>query len=227
MFRLLPLAAFALAAGCESFPTPAQLDHATVLAVVADPPVVAPGGTSKLSVFVADHGGPITPPTAWTVVPTYTGVAPMGTITAEADGGATYRAPDAVPALPPNVPPVDSAQVTVMSDPQIVAVKLVAVAAGVTAANPAITDVTVDGASGAAGVTVPVGGSAALAVVTDPAPDAHWTYAWYATMGEIKDYQSNPTTITGGAGAGDGFLFVVVRDGAGGAAVTQLPLAVR
>jgi hypothetical protein len=185
-----------------------------------------------LSVFVADHTGPITPPTAWTIVPTYTGVAPMGSITADAGtagagGGATYRAPDPIPALPPNVPPVDSAQVTVMSDPQIVAVKLVVVAAGVTAANPTITDVTVDGASGAAGVTVPVGGEVALSVVTTPAPDQHWTYAWYATLGEIKDYQSNPTTIAGGAAAGDGFLFVVVRDGVGGAAVKQLPLAVR
>lgn len=227
MFRPFPLAALALAAGCESFPTPAQLDHATVLAVIADPPVMPPGGTSKLSVFVADHGGLIAPATAWTVVSTFDGVAPIGTVTADGDGRATYHAPDPIPALPPKVPPVDSVQVTVMSDPQVVAIKLVGVEGGVVSANPAITDVTVDGGSAGSAVTVPVGGAAALAVATAPAPDEHWTYAWYATVGEIKAYQSNPTMISGGDTPGDGWLFVVVRDGAGGAALRALPLSVR
>jgi len=228
MFRLAPLAALAIAAGCESFPTPAQLDHATVLAVIADPPIVAPGGQSGLTVYVADRTGLITPPATWSVISTFPNVPPMGAVTGGQAGTAQYTAPDPVPQLPPNVPPVDSVQVQVMSDPPITAVKLVGVQAGIPSENPTITDVTAGGASArTSSPTLALGSMIELKVITDPAPDEHWSYAWYSTIGEIKAYQSNPTMLDTGDAAIDGTIFVVVRDGAGGAAVTSIYVMVR
>jgi hypothetical protein len=228
MFRLAPLAALAVAAGCESFPTPAQLDHATVLAVIADPPIVAPGAQSGLTVYVADHTGLITPPTTWSVVSTFPNVPPMGTVTGGQAGTAQYTAPDPIPMLPPNVPPVDSVQVQIASEPPITAVKLVGVQAGVPSANPTISDVTVGGASAiTSAAMVAIGSMTEVKVTTEPAPDEHWTYAWYATFGEIKAYQSNPTMIDAGDVAADGQIFVVVRDGRGGAAMRAIAVTVR
>jgi hypothetical protein len=227
MFRCL-VPALVLAAACESFPTPAQLDHATVLAVIADPPIMAPGGTSHLTVVAADGNGPLTPTASWTIVPTYPGVPPMGTVTANADGSATYHAPDPVPTLPPKTLPADSVQVTVATDPAVIAVKLVGVASGVASANPRITDVTLGGVSIAGGSgSIGIRATADLVVVTDPVADEHWTFAWYSTVGEIKHYQSNPAPIVGADAAHDGWIHVVVRDGAGGAAVASMPVSVR
>ncbi len=225
MSRWLPL--LVLVAACDSFPTPAQLDHATVLAVIADPPIVAPGGTSHLSVVAADHDGPITPPVAWAMASTYPQVPPLGAVVADSDGTATYTAPDPLPTLPAGTPPVDTVQARVMSDPPVDALKAVGVVAGVASANPKITDVTLDGASVLAGGSIAVKAMGLLAVATDRAPDDHWTFAWYTTAGTIDHYQSNPTTIVGADAAGPGWLYVVVRDGAGGAAVAQLQLSVR
>ena len=223
--RCLPALALALAA-CDTFPTPAQLDHATVLAVIADPPVMPPGATSRLSFVAADHQGPITPPATWSLVSTYPDVPPLGAIAANGDGTATYTAPDPVPALPQGVPPADSVQVVVASDPPVTAVKLVIVLGGTTTANPKITDVTLGGASVVGGASLPAGSTADLAVVTDPPPDEHFTYAWYATVGTIDHYQSNPAPIVADAAAEQGWIYVVVRDGQGGAAVRAIQAAV-
>jgi hypothetical protein len=221
---LLPLV---LVAACDSFPTPAQLDHATVLAVIADPPIVAPGATSHLVVVAADHDGPITPPVTWAMASTYPLVPPMGAVAANSDGSATYTAPDPVPTLPSGTPPVDTIQASVMSEPPVDALKAVGVAAGIASADPKITDVTLDGTSVLTGGAIAVKAMGQLSVATDPAPDDHWTFAWYATAGKIDHYQSNPTTIVGADTAGPGWLFVVVRDGAGGAAVAQIQLTVQ
>ena len=225
MTRWLPL--LVLVAACTSFPTPAQLDHATVLAVIADPPIVAPGATSHLTVVVADGHGPITPPVTWAMASTYPQVPPMGAVVADSDGTATYTAPNPVPTLPSGTPPVDTIQASVMSDPPVDALKAVGVIGGIASANPKITDVTLDGTSVRAGGSIAVKAMGQLAVATDPAPDDHWTFAWYATAGTIDHYQSNPTTIVGADLAGPGWLYVVVRDGAGGAAVAQIQMTVQ
>lgn len=213
-------------AGCEKFPTPAQLEHATLLAVIADPPVMSPGATSHLTFVAADHGGPIAPPATWSMVSTYPNVPPMGTIAAGPDGTATYTAPDPIPALPEGVPPADSVQLVLASDPPITAIKLVIVLDGQTTANPRITDVTLGGASITGGATLAAGTTADLMVATDPAPDEHFTWAWYATVGTIDHYQSNPATIVADDTAEQGFLYVVVRDGLGGTAVATIPATV-
>jgi hypothetical protein len=225
MFRWLPL--LALFAACDSFPTPAQLDHATVLAVIADPPIVAPGGTSRLSVVAADGHGPLAPAIAWDLTTTYPQVPPMGAVVGNTDGTATYTAPDPVPTLPAGTLPVDTVEAHVMSDPAVDALKAIGVVSGVPSANPTITDVTLDGTSVLAGGAITAKAMGQLAVTTDPAPDDHWTYAWYATAGTIDHYQSNPTTIVGADAPADAWLYVVVRDGDGGAAVAQIAMTVR
>jgi hypothetical protein len=232
MFRclvpVLAAAAVAALAGCEKFPTPAELDHPTVLAVIADPPVIAPGASSRLTVIAADYDGPIAaPPTGWALVPTFPGVEPMGRVVANADGSATYTAPDPVPALPDKVPPVDSVQATVAVAPQVVAVKLVVVQAGVVSPNPVITDITLDGVSIANGGTIGVNAPAQLAMTVDGTPDENWSYAWYATAVRIPHYQSNPTDVEGADAPLDGWIYAVVRDGRGGAAVRAVQVTAR
>jgi hypothetical protein len=179
-------------------------------------------------VVAADRGGPLAPPTTWTLTEAYPEVAPMGTVVANPDGTATYTAPDPVPARPPSIPPVDGIQATIAVDPPVVAVKLVGVQGGVASSNPVITDVTAGGASllGGDGV-IAMGATTPLTVVTDVAPDDTWTFAWYATAGTIDHYQSNPTELVGGDAPGPGWIYVVVRDGRGGAAVRAVPVTVR
>jgi len=220
------LAAALVTAACEKFPTPADLEHPTVLAVIADPPVVAPGKTSRLSLVAADHTGQIAPATAWALVATYPDLPPMGRVTANPDGTATYTAPDPVPPVPPKELPVDSVQAQVATEPAVVAIKLVAIVDGVTAVNPTVQDVSLGGASALAGATVAHGTMAALAVTTDGTPDKTWTYAWYSTVGVIDHYQSNPTTLVAADTAGSGWIFVVVRDGRGGTAVRGVQVTV-
>ena len=216
--RALALAALASvvagAAGCTDFASPAELPRPTILAVVAEPPVVAPGQTTQLSVAVADASGPLTPTVRWSLVETYRGVPPMGTL-----AGATYTAPDPVPALPPNAPPIDSVQLEVdVGGTTLTALKAVPVL-DVARANPTLTTFTVgDGDALAGPLTVARGATLALTVAIDPPAGEDARYAWYSSAGAIEKYQSNPTTMIAAEDATTGWLFVVVRDGLGGVA---------
>ena len=203
------------AAGCTDFASPAELIKPTVLAVIAEPPVVAPGEDTQLTAVVADGSGELTGlPMRWSLVETYRGVPPMGTLT-----GSTYTAPDPIPALPANAPPIDSVRLEVDTGvTTLVNVKFVAVGA-VDLTNPTISSFTVGSAEAAAGpITVARGAALDLAITADPPLTDDARFAWYSSAGEIVKYQSNPTTMTAADDAGAGWLFVVVRDGKGGMA---------
>ncbi|HVV83204.1 MAG TPA: hypothetical protein VHE35_08990 [Kofleriaceae bacterium] len=216
----LPLAAAAAivgaaaaGAGCTDFATPAELTKPTILAVIAEPPIVAPGAQTELSVAVVDGTGVLMDlPARWSLVETYRGVPPMGTLT-----GSTYTAPDPIPTLPPNAPPIDSVQLEVdTSAGTLTAIKAVPVAS-VDAANPTIDTFTVGASDALAGpITVTHGATLDLDVVTDPPATADARYAWYSSVGDIEQYQSNPTTMIAADQAKSGWMFVVVRDGKGG-----------
>lgn len=213
---LLVAPALVAAAACTDFASPAELTKPTILAVTADPPIVAPGAQAQLAVAVADGEGVIEGlTTRWSLISTYSGVPPMGTI-----AGNTYTAPDPVPALPPNAPPVDSVRLEVdTGTTTLVAIKVMPVATVAGAANPAIAAVKVGDADGLAGpVTVARNASVALEVTTEPAAGDDAKFAWYSSAGEIEKFQSNPTTLVADDEARDGWLFVVVRDGKGGVA---------
>lgn len=215
-------------AACTDFATPAQLERPTIIAVVADPPIVQPGGQARLTVVVADQTGVLAVPSEWTLGEAFPGIAPMGTIAPDGDG-ALYTAPAMVPAdRPANVPPLDSVEVTVQtSDGPRSALKAMPVLPMV-AANPTITALAVGADDALAGpITVTKGATLALSVTTDPAPGDMARYAWYTPVGDIKYYQSNPCDLVVPDDAVDGPLLVVVRDGVGGVVWRAASLQVR
>ncbi|MEZ4401036.1 MAG: hypothetical protein R3B06_13510 [Kofleriaceae bacterium] len=226
MHRLaLTLAALA-AAACTDFATPNQLERATIIAVVAEPPVVQPGDATELTVVVADATGVIERPATWTLTETFPGVAPLGTLTG-AGASATYRAPTTLPDRGPDIPPIDTAAVTVdTADGRLTAIKAVAVVP-TTTANPRITALTVGGADAtAAAVPVTRGQTVTVQVTTDPATGDDARFAWYSPVGDIQYYQSNPCDLVVADDAVTGPLIVVVRDGQGGVVWRQIELQV-
>ncbi len=210
----------AAAAGCTDFASPAELTKPTVLAVIAEPPIVAPGATTTLTVAMAGPDGPLEPDAvSWRVVETLPGVPPFGAVEAADGTSATYTAPAEVPELPEGALPIDSVEATITAgDEQVVVIKGVAVLGDVEAANPTITAVVLGDEAVVDAATVARGQTVELTVATDPAPGENATFAWYTTAGAIDQYQSNPTELVGADEARDGWLFVVVRDGLGGVA---------
>ena len=63
-----------IAAGCTDFASPAELTKPTVLAVIAEPPVVAPGEPTDLTAVIVDGSGELTGlPVRWSLIETYRG----------------------------------------------------------------------------------------------------------------------------------------------------------
>ena len=217
--------AWALQTGCTDFQTPAELTASQIIAVVAEPPVVPPGGTSELTLVIAGPDGPVAPTgTTWALAETYPGVAPLGTVVGRSDGTATYTAPAQVPELPPGAAPLDSITVTMRQDDvDRTSLKAIAIT-DVPERNPVITSITADGVP-VDSVTFASGATVQLGVTSDPAPADDWRFAWYASAGAIERFQSVPTAMTA-ATAGSGFLIVVVRDGTVGAAWRAIPVIV-
>ncbi|MBP6628058.1 MAG: hypothetical protein KBG28_05045 [Kofleriaceae bacterium] len=202
----------ALLAACTDFATPAQLTEPLLIAVVVEPPVVAPGGTAQLTAIGAGPDGllAVTAPT-WSLIETYPGYPPFGAVAA--DG--RYQAPAQVPPLPDGALPIDSVQVEVdLAGRRQLAIKAVAVA-DLPAVNPAVT-LTADGAAVTAPLQVSPGATVMLGTTVAPeAPADQTRFAWYATVGTIEAYQSSPAAWVAPAEPGPGTIIVVVRAGAG------------
>jgi len=227
VIRLLALASAILASACTDFATPAELQRTTILAVVADPPVTPPGGQSRLELVVVDQTGRVpAPASTWQMVETYPGVPPMGTVTANGDGTATYTAPTQAPPTSGETLPIDSVQIELATTPRALTVIKAQVVASEPSQNPALATLTVDGADAQAAATVKAGQDAALSVGIDPPAGKDAKYAWYTTLGEIAEYQSAQATLEAPDQPGSGWLFVVVRDGLGGVAWHGTPLTV-
>jgi hypothetical protein len=230
--RLAAAVSLSLAAACTDFATPAELTKPTVLAVIADPPVVAPGASSVLETVVVDGTGRLQGLTQRQVlVETYPGVPPMGRV--EADGGAIrYVAPDPVPMLPDNAAPLDSVQIEIdvpSADgvQTLRTVKLMAVTSAVATANPTITRLGIGEADGlAGGVTLARNATVMLDVAIDPPAGEDARIAWYTSAGLIERYQSTPTELVASEDAASGWIFVVVRDGVGGVVWHGVPVTV-
>ena len=228
---MLGLALVISGAACDDFATPAQLMTPTVVGVVAEPPVVRPGNATTLTPLIASPDGPLPPAQAsWRLIETLPGVAPFGAVTGHPDGSATYQAPMQVPPLPSGAPPIDSVELALpLAGRQTATLKAVLVAE-VTTANPAIAAVTADGAALAAAegtaLELTAGVPVELAVQARPEATDNTRYAWYASIGTIEDYQSNPCSYLAET-AGSGWLYIVVRDGQLGVAWRAIPVVVR
>jgi hypothetical protein len=216
------------AAGCSEFATPAELEKTTIIAVVADPPAVAPGGTSTLSVVVAGPTGLVAPDsTLWSIVGAYPGVAPLGQVTVTGEG-ATYTAPQDLPQTPTGV---ETTAGMVRVDVRAGGASLAALKAVLVQSeprdNPRFAHLLARGTPVPAGqeIVAPRGEPVDLDLAISPGLDDDSRVAWYATLGAIEQYQSSPTTWMGDQ-AGQGTLFVVVRDGLGGTAWHSAPLRI-
>ncbi len=221
---LAPVALLGLGA-CTDFPSPAELTKPTILAIISEPPLVAPGERAELGLVMVGPDGPVEPASLqWRMIETLPGVPPYGTISGNADGTATYTAPATMPDAPEGALPIDSVEVSVEAeDTSVIAIKAMLVT-DVPAANPAIASLVVgeveavDGMNLVAGVTYP------LQVEIDPPAGPDAAYAWYSTVGEIARYQSSPAELV--AGGDGGWLYVVVRDGRGGVVVRGVEITV-
>ena len=219
MSRRLLVVSTLLFAGCTDFPTPAELTKPTILAIVAEPPLVAPGETTELSVVLAGPDGPMTASAVdWALIENLPGLPPFGALEPLGDGRAIYTAPDPLPDLPDNAPPATSVAVAVTAgETRIEAVKIVVVA-DIPAVNPRITALAVGPEVVPAGgaVTLAAGQPYYLDVGVAPPPGEDAAFAWYSTVGEIERYQSNPCELVASPDPDTGWLFVVIRDGRGG-----------
>lgn len=230
LVSLCALAASALAAaGCDDFATPAQLMAPTVVGIIAEPPVVRPGNSTTLTPLIASPDGPQSATGArWRLTETLPGVAPFGQVTGNSDGSATYQAPTQVPELPAGALPVDSAELSLDLGGRTTATIKAVLVTDVTTANPAINALTVDGVAvaGDAVIELAVGVPVELAVAATPEATDRARYAWYASVGTIEDYQSSPCSYVAEE-AGEGWLYVVVRDGQLGVAWRAVRVVVR
>jgi hypothetical protein len=207
------------AAACTDFATPAELTKPTILAITADPPIVAPGASAVLETVVIDAGGVMLGLTErHALVETYPGIPPMGRLEQVGDE-VRYIAPDPVPPLPDNAPPLDSVQFEIDTpEGTLRAIKVMPVAA-VTATNPVISRLTVGDSDALAGpLTLARDAALAIEVAIEPPAGGDARYAWYTSAGLIEKYQSTPAELVAAEDARRGWLFVVVRDGVGGVA---------
>jgi hypothetical protein len=215
----LPLLGCLAATACADFATPAELTKPTVLAVIADPPLARPGQTTALSVVVAGPDGPMEPDAvSWRLIETWPGAPVFGTLEPTAGATATFQAPRPLPELPDGVEPVVSVESTVeAAGTQVVVIKGLLVI-DLPSQNPTIPIFAIGGQVVDDTVRLRAGAPYELDVAVEPRPGERARFAWYSTAGTIERYQSNPTVLTARDEPGEGWIFVVARDGLGGVA---------
>ncbi len=217
------------AAACTDFAPPSTLERPTVIAITAEPPTVGVGQSTRLELIVASADGQLAVNAAqWSITPTIPGVPALGSVTTNLDGSATYVAPAVLPMLPAEAQPVDTVAVDLMLGEVLTrSVKVVVVAnLPQPPQNPTITSLLVDNVPAPAAITLKAGIRADLRAEIAPIASDTAAYAWYASIGKIDQYLSNPTSILADE-PGTGWLFFVVRDGQLGLAWRKMPIIVQ
>lgn len=208
---LVVLAAVAGGVGCNDLAQPSDLARPQILAVQADPPALAAGERALLSIVVAGPEGFITPAvTRWDLQePSF------GNLELEGDGSVYLRAPAELDEV---VFAAVEVSADLDDDSTLVAIKGTAMGVDTVPANPAITDLRIDGASVDDGGSVRLerGATIELDADTEPAPGQFHEFAWYATYGEIDLFRVSPTELVVPDEAAEGTLILVYRDGLGG-----------
>ncbi len=200
-----------------------------MIAITAEPPTVGLGQSTRLELIVASADGQVPVNAAqWSITPTIPGVPALGTLTSNLDGSATYTAPTTLPPLPAQAQPIDTVAVDLTLDG--VATRSVKVVAVVNLPqppqNPTVPRLLVDNVAAVTAITLNAGVRADLRAEIAPVAGANAAYAWYASVGKIDQYLSNPTSILADE-PGRGWLFFVVRDGQLGIAWRKMPIIVQ
>ncbi len=204
---------FASGAGCDDFATPAELDRPQILGIAADPPAVALGETTALSIYVAGPDGEVVDPeVVWEVVSVGPGLPQLGRID-PASPTPTFVAPDDVP----EEPTLAMVQATVSVGEQPLLGQKAIVVGRVVLSNPMLTRFAAGGTDLLTDeLRMFAGDVVSLSVDIAPEQDKDTTYSWYSTVGTIAAYRSAPTDLEAPEEPASGWLFVVVRDGRGG-----------
>ncbi len=219
----------ALSAACTDFAPPSSLERPTVIAITAEPPTVGLGQSTRLELIVASADGQRAVNAAqWSITPTIPGLPALGSVTTNLDGSATYVAPAVLPTLPADAQPIDTVAVDLMlGDVATRSAKVIVIAnLPQPPQNPTITSLLVDNQEAPTAITLKAGMRANLRAEIDPIATDAAAYAWYASIGKIDQYLSNPTSILADE-PGTGWLFFVVRDGQLGVAWRKMPIIVQ
>jgi hypothetical protein len=206
---------------CNEGTHPSLLDHATILAVRAEPPRINAGEKARIDVLVSTAEGTpelIETPAIAVALPDER--APE--MVEMNEGGSFVIAPPdeaiaairAAQGLPEDAPvPVSIDLSVTISGVEKAATKMILL--GDTAQNPTIGALVIDGTEYPEGpVFVPVGTKPRIGVVASG--DGELTYAWYSSVGELDFYRSQTMTLDA-IEAKSGRIVVVVRDASGGA----------
>ncbi|MCP4445208.1 MAG: hypothetical protein GY811_07690 [Myxococcales bacterium] len=205
---LLPCALAFVA--CDDFASPAELSRPQILAIQSEPASVSLGGSTELSLLLADENGPVDgPEVTWSIQSDF-GLTALGEIVVQ-DGVASYVAPETLSEAPALV---SLEARLVQGGETLIGLKGILVG-GPTLVNPEISAVTLDGTAVGDELLLPAGAEATIAVEMASPLSADATFAWYARPGTIDAYRSSPTTILAPEESGEGWLFVVVRDRGG------------
>jgi len=198
----------ALLAGCPALPTSAGLGEPEILAIVADPPCVAPGGSATLAVLVAGPSGTLVPDrVSWSV--------PDG------DAASISMTSAGAPVVDAGATATRGTSVEIDVDVAIGSTELRGfrtLAIGDGCANPTIDAVDVGGTvqPPATTIDVPAGSDVALDVDVTGGIASTGIVSWYSTAGAIDLYRQTPTTLAVTSQPGAAVLYVVYRDGLGG-----------
>ncbi len=208
-FLLLPLSLAIAAAACAEA-AEARLDHAQILAVRAEPAHVAPGGVARIDVLAGDDRGAVFEASPDELV-----------ATGAAGPLAVERTPDGWFVTAGPVPGVATLEVTVAIDGVAWRAKK-ALVVNEPADNPRVVAMQVDG-SPSDELVAAVGTKPELTAIG--AGREPLTYAWYSSVGDLSRYRQ-PSAVLDAAGAAEGAVLLVVRDGAGGVGWHLLPARV-
>ncbi len=225
MMRLALIAL--LASGCTDLATPAELVRPQILAVRTDPPGIAEGGVSELSILIAGPDGVIDDAqVSWAVAEPTPELPAIGEIEIDADGVAWYIPPPVVGS--PTFTTIE-ATVTVDDSPTLIALKGVGLGLNRSTANPAIAELIVNDDSVEDGDTVTLfkTQTAPLEVLTDPPITNDAIVSWYSTVGEIELFRRTPTEILAPDEPGEGTLIVTYRDEQGGVTWLTIHLVIQ
>ena len=213
-----------LLSACTEFATPAELDRPQILAITTQPPSVGLGERATITLLVADPTGEVSDPeVSWASIAIVAGTLPVGEVEVAADGSVSYIAPGDRPETMPALAMVEAD--VAIAGATLVGIKAVVVG-DVGLSNPTITAMTGNDADLLTNpeLTLTREEIASLSVTIDPAA-TDTVYAWYSTLGTIEMYRSSPTELVADE-PGEGWLFVVVRDGRGGVVWHKVHLTV-
>jgi len=193
---------FVLAPACAEFDAPSELSRPQILAVRATPPVVAPGGRTRLDVLVAGPGGQVIP------------ASELWSANVVVDRAGAWLE---VPASAPAEGAVEVSVAVALTDGTTLRALKSVVVAPTAAPNPRIDDVRVDGLSTSDAEPLRLAPDiwVALDLTVSPAPSEYAIYAWYCNAGDIDLYRRAPTDLHTASVPVQGSLFVVYRDGPG------------